>query len=199
MPDPDSELESLADFQSTTSNYRRQHPFNASGLTTQTKKERAQRNFAQALAMAAASTFQKQDINQTMEVVTLEEIKEIRERDETLQSLNGTRFDDDQVIEEMDEMMIPTEGVETVGVNSFKIDNKEEDDDASDELNDSCDEGVCDVVPEQKVARSLRKTPSLRVLPTLSTPGQKINETQITKNSTEKPLQRQQETLQKIK
>ena len=83
-----------------------------------------------------------------MEVVTLEEIKEIRERDETLQSLNGTRFDDDQVIEEMDEMMIPTEGVETVGVNSFKIDNKEEDDDASDELNDSCDEGVCDVVPE---------------------------------------------------
>ena len=53
-----------------------------------------------------------------MEVVTLEEIKEIRERDETLQSLDE-RFDDDDVSEDMDEMMIPTEGVETTGINSF--------------------------------------------------------------------------------
>ena len=77
-----------------------------------------------------------------MEVVTLEEIKEIRERDETLQSLDE-RFDDDDVSEDMDEMMIPTEGIETAGINSFQIDNVEEDG-ASDELNDSCDEGVCD-------------------------------------------------------
>ena len=34
MPDPDSELESLADFQSTTSNYKRQHPFYHSGVST---------------------------------------------------------------------------------------------------------------------------------------------------------------------
>ena len=83
-----------------------------------------------------------------MEVVTLEEIKEIRERDETLQSLDE-RFDDDEGSEDMDEMMIPTEGVEEVetGINSFKVDGKE-DDAASDELNDSCDEGVGDEVVE---------------------------------------------------
>ena len=169
MPDPDSELESLADFQSTTSNYKRLHPFYHSGVSTQTKKQRAQHNFAQALAQAAASTFQKQDINQTMEVVTLEEIKEIRERDETLQSLDE-RFDDDDgdVSEDMDEMMIPTEGIETTGINSFQIDNVEQDN-ASDELNDSCDEGVCDEETEQKVATTIRPTPSLRVLPTLDT------------------------------
>ena len=76
-----------------------------------------------------------------MEVVTLEEIKEIRERDETLQSLDERNDDDDEVSEDMDEMMIPTEGIETAGINSFHIDVKDADS-ASDELNDSCDEGV---------------------------------------------------------
>ena len=112
-----------------------------------------------------------------MEVVTLEEIKEIRERDETLQSMDE-RFDDDDISEDMDEMMIPTEGVETAGISSFRMDNKEdkEDDDASDELNDSCDEGVCDEETEQKVATTIRPTPSLRVLPTLSTHKKQIND-----------------------
>ena len=104
-----------------------------------------------------------------MEVVTLEEIKEIRERDETLQSLDE-RFDDDDISEDMDEMMIPTEGVETAGISSFRMDNKEDkEDDASDELNDSCDEGVCDEETEQKVATTIRPSPSLRVLLTNST------------------------------
>ena len=50
--------------------------------------------------------------------MTLEEIKEIRERDETLQSLDE-RIDDE---DGSDEMMIPTEGISTVnntGIHSF--------------------------------------------------------------------------------
>ena len=86
----------------------------------------------------------------------MEEIKEIRERDDTLQSLDE-RIDDE---EGSDEMMIPTEGVNT-GIHSFKEKVREKDDDASDEANESCDEGVCDEVPDMKKATPCRELPTI--------------------------------------